>query len=410
MQVKSIKSIKNLSGRVVLLRVDFNVPVQGGRVMDNYKIENSLPTIEYLLNKKAKVVLLTHLGRPIGYDGRGKSGYDKKFDLKPVVRRISELLKKPIKFVVDKKIGRANDQHIYFAHAQREIDKMKAGEVVILENMRFFPEEAEKIIELSKKLASLGDIFVLDGFAVAHRYAASVSGVAKFLSSYAGLLLEKEIVGLNKIMQKPKRPLVVVLGGIKMETKIPVLDSFLKKANNVLLGGGIFNTYLWATGHKVGSSLIDKGYKKEALKYCRNKKVVLPIDIVAGRQDGSNARVIRLIDKLKLSSDEVISDIGPETIRLFAQYIKKANTLVWNGALGHFEQHPYEYGTRAIARLLAARSRGRAFGVCGGGETVELLRDLKLMDEVDLVSTGGGAMLEYLGGKKLPGVEAIIKH
>jgi phosphoglycerate kinase len=210
-------------------------------------------------------------------------------------------------------------------------------------------------------------------------------------------------------MKNPKKPLVVVLGGAKMETKIPVLDSFIKKANNVLLGGGIVNTYLWATGHKVGDSLVDKKYKKEALKYCSNKKVILPIDVVVGKQNGTGARVISLKNKLKLVKGEAIFDVGPGTVRLFAKYIKNANTLVWNGALGYFEQHPYEYGTRAVARLLAARAKGRAFGVCGGGETVELLRDLELIDDIDLVSTGGGAMLEYLSGKKLPGVAAVSK-
>ena len=358
MQVKSIKLIKSLSNQVVLLRVDFNVPVKNGKVLEDDRILASVPMIEYLLKKKAKVVLITHLGRPVGYDGKGKSGYDKKFDLSPVVKRAGELLKRNIIFLGDKKIGRINDQNIYFENAKKEIDKMKAGEIVMLENMRFFPEEAKEIIGLSKKIASLGDIFILDGFAVAHRVAASISGVAKFLPSYAGFLLEKEIVGLDRVMKNPKKPLVVVLGGAKMETKIPVLDSFIKKANNVLLGGGIVNTYLWATGHKVGDSLVDKKYKKEALKYCSNKKVILPIDVVVGKQNGTGARVISLKNKLKLVKGEAIFDVGPGTVRLFAKYIKNANTLVWNGALGYFEQHPYEYGTRAVARLLAARAKG----------------------------------------------------
>jgi len=279
----------------------------------------------------------------------------------------------------------------------------------LLDNIRFISEEDKGDLSLARALAVLADLYVLDGFAVAHRDAPSVTGIAKFLPTYAGLLMEAEVSGLNRVMNKPKKPLVVVLGGAKMETKIPVLNSLLKTANNILLGGGIVNTYLWATGHKVGDSLLDKDYKKEVLKYCGNKKVVLPVDVVVGHQDGSAARVVSLKNKLKLKSGEAIFDVGPETIRLFAKYIKKANTLVWNGALGYFEQHPYEYGTRAIARLFATRSRGRAFGVCGGGETVELLRDLKLIDEIDLVSTGGGAMLEYLSGKKLPGVKVVTK-
>lgn len=390
MQVKSIKLIKNLAGRTVLLRTDFNVPLKAGKVADNYKIEKSLLTIEYLLDRGAKVVIVSHLGRP--------KGVDKKLSLKPVALELSKLLARKVEFVTIDDIKK-----------DEKIKNLKNGEVCLLDNIRFISEEDKGDLSLARALAVLADLYVLDGFAVAHRDAPSVTGIAKFLPTYAGLLMEAEVSGLNRVMNKPKKPLVVVLGGAKMETKIPVLNSLLKTANNILLGGGIVNTYLWATGHKVGDSLLDKDYKKEVLKYCGNKKVVLPVDVVVGHQDGSAARVVSLKNKLKLKSGEAIFDVGPETIRLFAKYIKKANTLVWNGALGYFEQHPYEYGTRAIARLFATRSRGRAFGVCGGGETVELLRDLKLIDEIDLVSTGGGAMLEYLSGKKLPGVKVVTK-
>lgn len=390
MQVKSIKLIKNLTGRTVLLRTDFNVPLKAGKVVDNYKIEKSLLTIEYLLDRGAKVVIVSHLGRP--------KGVDKKLSLKPVALELARLLARKVEFIaID---DRKKDE---------KIKNLKNGEVCLLDNIRFISEEDKGDLSLAKALAVLADLYVLDGFAVAHRDAPSVTGIAKFLPTYAGLLMEAGVNGLNRVMSKPKKPLVVVLGGAKMETKIPVLNSLLKTATNILLGGGIVNTYLWATGHKVGDSLLDKGYKKEALKYCGNKKIVLPVDVVVGHQDGSAARVVSLKNKLKLKNGEAIFDVGPETIHLFAKYIKKANTLVWNGALGYFEQHPYEYGTRAIARLFATRSRGRAFGVCGGGETVELLRTLKLMDEIDLVSTGGGAMLEYLSGKKLPGVKVVTK-
>lgn len=390
MKVQSIKSIKSLSGRTVLLRTDFNVPLKGNKVADNYKIEKSLPTIEYLLDRGAKVIIVSHLGRP--------KGIDKKLSLKPVAHELAKLLAREVVFIATG--DRKKDE---------KIKSLKKGEVCLLDNIRFIPEEDAGDVKLAKEIAQLADVFVLDGFAVAHRDAPSVTGVAKFLPTYAGLLMEAEIDGLNKVVGKPKKPMVVVLGGAKMETKIPVLNSLIKNANNILLGGGIVNTYLWATGHKVGASLIDKKYKKEAIKYCCNKKIVLPVDVVVGKSDGSGARVINLKNKLKLNKNEAIFDVGPETIHLFAKYIKKASTLVWNGALGYFEQHPYEYGTRAVARLFSARSRGKAFGVCGGGETVELLRDLKLMEDIDLVSTGGGAMLEYLSGKKLPGVKVVTK-
>lgn len=409
MKIRKIKQIKNLTNKRVLVRVDFNVPVKNGKVVDDVRIRLSVPTIEYLLKKKAKIILLTHLGRPTGYDGKGKSGYDDKFSLKPVVKRVSGLLGRPIKFVTDQKIGRSNDQQIYFANVKNEIEKMKAGEVVMLENMRFFPEEAKEIIKLSKTIAELGEIMVLDCFAVAHRDAASVSGVAKYLPTYAGLLLEKEVVNLSKATENPKKPLVVVLGGIKIETKIPVLKQLLPKADYVLIGGGLANTYFSAKGYEVGKTIIDQEYKKEALKLFKNKKVILPVDVVVGDENGKNVKVVAISkEQLAINNDQLaIYDIGPETISLFAGYIKKAKTIIWNGAMGYFEKHPYEYGSYTIANLIADQVSGKTFGVCGGGETVEMLKKLNLLEDIDLVSTGGGAMLEFLGGKKLPGIQAV---
>ncbi|KKQ40834.1 MAG: Phosphoglycerate kinase [Candidatus Magasanikbacteria bacterium GW2011_GWA2_37_8] len=408
MNIRTIKQIKNLNNQRVLVRVDFNVPIKNGKVIDDNRIKLSVPTIEYLLKKKAKVILLTHLGRPIGYDGKGKSGYDNSFSLKPVVKRAGELLGRPIKFIADQKIGRPDDQQIYFANAKSEIEKMKAGEIVMLENMRFFPEEAKEISRLSKKIAELGEVVVLDCFAVAHREAASVSGVTKYLPTYAGFLLEKEIVNLGKATEDPKKPLVVVLGGVKMETKIPVLKQLLSKADYILIGGGLANTYFWAKGYKVGNSVIDKGYKKEALKLFKNKKVILPVDLVVGDENGLKIEVLKIDSKFKIQNSKLsIYDIGPETIGLFAECLKHAKTIIWNGAMGYFEKHPYEYGTYAVANLVADQSSGKTFGVCGGGETVEVLKKVNLLNDIDLVSTGGGAMLEFLSGKKLPGVRAV---
>jgi len=408
MKLRTLKQIKNLKNKLVLLRVDFNVPVKNGRIVSDERIRLSLPTIEYLLKKKAKVILLTHLGRPVGYNGKEKSGYDYKFTLRPIVKRAVELLKRPIKFIEDQKIGRINDQEIYFANVKNEIDKMKSGEIVILENMRFFPEEAKEITELSKKIAGLGDLFVYDGFAVAHRAAASISGVAKYLPSFAGFLCEKEIIGLNKIMIKPKKPFVLILGGVKMETKIPVLKALLPKADHVLIGGGMVSTYLWAKGYKVGKSVIDKDYKKEAMKYLGNKKVVMPLDVVAGDEKGLKIEVLKINSKFKIQNLKLgIYDIGPETIRLYAKYIKKAQTIVWNGPMGFFTIKPYRIGSLSIARLVASRSKGKAFGVIGGGETLQVMDLTKMGEYVDLISTGGGAMLEFLAGNKLPGLKYL---
>ncbi len=404
MKIRTIKQIKNLKNKHILLRVDFNVPIkkdpsagaQGKKIIDDSRIKASIPTIEYLLKKKAKVILVSHLGRP--------EGYDKKLSLAPVAKRLSELLRKKVELV---KIKRLED---YFGKNVGAYGNTP----VLLENIRFFNGDKDGVgtgFDLSKQLANLADIFVLDGFAVAHRASASVSGVAKHLPSYAGLLLEKEIIGLSKAIQKPKKPFVVILGGVKMETKIPVLKNLLPKADCVLIGGGIFNTYLWAKGYNVGKSLIDKEYKKEALALLKNKKVVLPIDVVVGREDGSGVKVSRIpypVSRHRLCGmDYGIYDIGPETIRLYAKYIKKAQTIVWNGAMGYFEQKPYDTGTLSVARLVASRSKGKAFGIIGGGETLQAMEITKMGEYVDLISTGGGAMLEFLSGKKLPGVETV---
>ncbi|OGH83646.1 MAG: phosphoglycerate kinase [Candidatus Magasanikbacteria bacterium RIFOXYA2_FULL_44_8] len=383
MAIKSIYQAKNLKNKCVLVRVDFNVPIKNGTVVDTFKIQKSVPTIKYLLNKGAHIVLVSHLGRP--------TKFDKKLSLRPLVRPLQKLLGIEVCF---------SD----VAH----FDNSQYCRVTLLENIRFYPGEEKNDPKFAKQLAGCADIFVLDGFAVAHRESASVSGVTKFLPTYAGLLLAAEIAGLSKIIDKPKKPFVVVLGGAKMETKIPVLKNLLSQADHILVGGGIANTYWWAKGKKIGDSLIDKDYKKEALLYGGNKKIILPVDVIVGPANGKKAKAVAT-DKLSLKPGLGIYDVGPRTIHLFAQYIKGANTVVWNGALGRFEQKPYQYGTYSVARLMAARAKGKAFGVCGGGETVEVLQKLHLMDDVDLVSTGGGAMLEFLSGAKLPGLKIFHK-
>ncbi len=394
MRIKTISKIKNFKGKRVLVRVDFNVPLKNGKVANDYKIRRTLPTIVYLLQRGAKVILMSHLGRP--------SGYDKKCSLAPVCKHVEKLLGEKIPFVTIKKV---EDIEV----AREALAAMGEGTLAMIDNIRFIPGEESNDTKTAKALAVFGDIFVLDGFAVAHRAAASVSGVAKFLPSYGGLLLSQEVSVLSHIMQKPKKPLVVILGGVKVETKIPVLRNLLPKADHILVGGGIASTYWWATGTNVGSTLVGKEFKREIVKYCKSKRVVLPVDVVVGDAKGKNAKVMA-VDKLKISDKRyAIYDVGPKTMQLFSSYIKNAQTLIWNGALGMFEVHPYEYGTYALAHLFAARSKGKAFGVSGGGETVEILDNLGVSSDVDFVSTGGGALLEFLGGKKLPGLRAIKK-
>lgn len=394
MQIKSIESAGNIIGKRVLLRADFNVPLKNGKVVDDYKIFKSLPTIKYLIKSKAAVIIVSHLGRP--------RGYDSKLSLKPVAKYLENMLGKKVLFISSK-----HPENL-LSDAAAAVQDIKYGEVALLENIRFIKGEEENDKAVAESLARLADLFILDGFAVSHREAASVSGVAKYLPAYSGILLEEEINGLSKLLIKPKRPFVVVLGGAKADTKIPVLKKLLPLADKILLGGGIANTWLWAKGFPAGNSLIDKEHAKKILHYARKKKVVMPVDMVAGYSDGKKAKVLKIDKYFKVPNKSMgLYDIGPETVSLFAKYIKEAQTLVWNGALGYFEQHPYEYGTHSIAQLFAQRSKGRAFGVCGGGETVEVVRQLHLLKDIDLVSTGGGAMLEFLSGKKLPGVEAI---
>ncbi len=386
--MKSVEKLGKLIGKTILLRVDFNVPIKNKKVVDNYKIKKSLATIKFLVERGAKVVIVSHLGRP--------SGVDKKLSLKPVALELGKFLQKNVPLL----------DVLNLAKTKIQIEKLLPATVVILENIRFVKGEEGNSEKFAKELAGLADLFVLDGFAVAHRESASVVGVIKHLPTYAGLLLEEEIQGLDKVIKKPKKPLVLVLGGIKMETKINVLKKFLKIADYILIGGGIFNTYLWAKGYKVGSSLIDKKFKKEILEYCSKKKVILPVDVIVGPTNGKKARAINIKD-IKLKPGVGIFDLGPQTIKLFSKYIKKAQTVVWNGAMGNFEQHPYEYATYSVAHLIASQSKRKAYGVAGGGETIEVLKKLNLLSDIDLPSTGGGSMLEYLSGKKLPGIEAL---
>lgn len=394
MQINSIKQIRNLKGRRVLVRVDFNVPVKNGRVQDDYKMRKSLPTLEYLVKHGAKVALVSHLGRP--------KGVEPALSLRPVKNHLEKLLKSKVLFI---KETRAATMLPVLA---RDLRRLPNGGVLLIENVRFFAEERDKQEQFAKDLAACADMFVSECFAVMHHPAPSISSVPKYIPSYAGLLLSEEIAGLSRAMEHPKKPLVVILGGAKAETKIPVLKNLLPKADHILVSGGVANTYLWAKGYSVGGSLVDKALKSAILTYCKNKKVVLPVDFIVGKSDGSKARHLLLDKKFRvINKAEALYDIGPATTRLFASYIKKAQTLIWNGPPGMFEQHPYEFGAKALAEIFSARSKGKAFGVVGGGETVQLLQQMKLAPQVDLVSTGGGAMLEFLSGKPLPGIEVL---
>lgn len=395
----SIKNIKALSEKVVFVRVDYNVPIKNRKITEDTRLKESMPTIKYLLKEKAKVVLITHLGRP-----EGVVVSDLKVD--PIAARLSQIINKPVK-----KIGIRNYKldKKELNRLKSEIEKIKPGQMAMLENIRFSPFEEGNKGSFAKNLASLGDSYVLDGFAVSHRADASVVGLPNYLPSYAGLLLEKEISGLSRATKNPKNPFVLVMGGIKLETKIPVIKKLLPKVSELLIGGGIASTYFYALGYGVGDSLVDIEYSDEVERYCKKSKVIKPVDVVVGDKNGKKYRVVEIAGEPHkiCSRDEAIYDIGPATIRLYSKYIKKAQTIVWNGAMGLFEKRPYRTGTYSVARLVASRSKGKAFGVIGGGETLEAMDKVHMAEYVDLVSTGGGAMLEFLSGKKLAGIEAL---
>lgn len=390
MKVKTIKDKKNLSGKKVLLRVDLNVPIKDGKIEDDYKIMKQLPTIQYLLEKNAKIILLTHLGRP-------KPGENNNhLSVKPISKKLSRVLRKSIKFVPDC-VG---------FEAGTAVTNMQNGDILMLENIRFEEGEKKNDKTLAKNLAKLADVYVNNAFAVSHRSQASVDAIKSYIPSYAGLLLGDEVKHLRKALVKPEKPLIVIIGGSKIATKINLINQFNRSAHKILIGGALANNFFVSHNLEVGKSLIDKE-TIEFAKSFNNKKLLLPIDVVVNnRVDGDRLRV-RKVTEVKKS--DCIYDIGPDTIKLYSGFIKSAKTLIWNGPLGMFEEKRYSNGTLAIARLMATVSKGTAYGVAGGGETVEALKMTKMMNHVDWVSTGGGAMLSYLGGEKMPGLRKIAK-
>jgi len=392
MRAKTVNKTK-LANKTVLLRVDFNVPRQGLQIKDDFKITSSLDFIKFLIEKQVKLVLITHLGKP--KPGKSLSATDKrKFSTAIVAKRLAKLLGKKVLFF-NEPIGEAK--------LKTKIAGLKKGQVVMLENIRFYKGETTNDIKLAKDLASLADIYINNAFAVSHRAHASVSAIKKYLPSFAGPLLVDEVIHLNKIL-KPLRPMIAVMGGAKIETKIGLIKNILKRANHVLIGGALANNFLLARGFKVGRSLVSKEGVALAKKLPK-KKLVLPIDFVVKTKDNKTAW--RHPKEIKAS--EMIVDIGPETMKLFGNYIKRAKTLIWNGPMGLYEDEAARYGTLFVARAVASRSSGKAFGVVGGGETIDVLKMTKMEEDIDWVSTGGGASLAYLSGEKLPGLIGLIK-
>jgi len=394
MVIRKVNQIE-LKGKQVFIRVDFNVPQdEKNNITDDTRILLSLPTIRFVSEAGGKVILASHLGRP-----KGKK--DPKFSLAPVAVRLSQLFGKKVALAADC-IGE---------EVQKQIGGMKEGEILLLENLRFHPEEEKNEEAFSKALASLCDIYVNDAFGAAHRAHASTGGMARFVKIVAaGFLMMKEIESLEKALVNPQKPYVAILGGAKVSDKIGVIQNLLDKVNTLLIGGGMAYTFLKAEGFQVGKSLVEEdqiGFSLNLLEKAKGKiKFLLPSDhIAAERMDVQAKREIVKNDKIP--SGWVCLDIGPETVKTFSEEIQSAKTIVWNGPMGVFEMEPFSQGTFAIAKAIANSS---AFSVVGGGDSVAAVNQAGVADRISHISTGGGASLEFLEGKKLPGIEALRRE
>ncbi len=388
---KTIRDV-DVAGKCVLVRVDYNVPINTElKIIDDTRIVTTLPTINYLTEHGAKVILCSHLGRPNGQ-------VDTKMSLRPVLARLSKLLDKPVSFAED-----------IFDEATKElVDKMQNGDVLMLENMRFYPGEEKNDEKLAKALASLADVFVIDAFATAHRKHASTYGVSKFLPTVCGFLVEHELKMFDKVLNKPERPFVAIMGGAKIADKLPIIENLLDKVDTILIGGGMAYTFVKAIGGSVGNSLIDNSkldLANELLDKAKEKgvKIVLPIDNV-GAKEFSEESETKLFNSGFFAEDFQGMDIGPKTIKAFKKIIKKAKTIIWNGPLGVYEYEKFKRGTLKVAKYVA---KSKAVSIVGGGDSIAALQSLGLAKKVTHLSTGGGASLMLMQGKELPCVELV---
>ena len=393
---KTVRDI-DVDGKRVLVRVDFNVPIKDGVVGDTTRIKAALPTIKYLVEHNARVILMSHLGRPAG------TGFEPELSLKPVAAKLAELSGLDVSFVQD----------TYGEEGAKAVEAVEPGKVLVLENVRFDKREKKNDPEIAKKLASYGDIFVLDAFGTAHRAQGSVVGPAAYLPAVAGFLLEKEVDTLTSIFADPERPFVAIVGGSKVSSKIGVLDHLIDSADTLIIGGGMAYTFFLAKGYKtVGTSLKEEDWVERAaemLKKAEDKgvKILLPIDNLVADHFGEDATG-EVVASDAIPEDRMGMDIGPKTEALYAEAIKGAKTVFWNGPMGVFEFDNFAHGTKAVAEAVAELKANGGTSIIGGGDSVAAVNKFDLADKMSWISTGGGASMELVEGKALPGVEALL--
>jgi len=382
-----------LKGKKVLVRVDLNVPMKDGTITEVSRIVKILPTVKLLIEKKAKIIILSHIGRPKGKVINGMS-------LEPISKKLSALLNTEILFNKDK----IDEKTL------SEINKIPDGSIMMLENIRFYEEEEQNEDSFSKKISNLGDIYINDAFSCSHRAHSSIEGITKYIPSYCGLQFIEEINALKKITSKITRPVTCIIGGSKISTKIKIISNLIKDFNNIIIVGGMGNAMLKNTGINIGKSICDDGYKDlvgEILKKSKTHdcKIHYPLDVVVSKTLDGNGTIKEIN---KIDNDEMILDIGPKTITSIKNIVEESNTVLWNGPAGYFENPNFANGTKNILKIIAKkRIKNKIYAVAGGGETVAVINKFNKLNTFNFVSTAGGAFLEYLEGKELPGIKAL---
>ena len=385
-----------LKGKKVLLRVDLNVPIKNGAITETSRIKKVIPTIKLLIEKQAKIIILSHIGRP-------KGKVTKEMSLEPISKKLASLLNKEVLF----------NKNLINENTLSEVNKIPNGSIIMLENIRFNEGEESNDNEFSKKISNLGDIYINDAFSVSHRSHASVEGITKYIPSYFGLQITEEINALKKITSEIKKPVTLIIGGSKISTKIKIINNLIKKFNNIIIVGGMANTMLKHTGLKVGKSLCEHNYGNLIKEILENSnkykcKITCPVDVVVSKnvEDMGKDKDIKEID-----DDEMILDIGPKTISSIKEIINDSNTILWNGPAGYFENPNFQNGTKQILEIISKKTiNDNIFSVAGGGETVAAINKFKKLDSFTFVSTAGGAFLEHLEGKTLPGIKALNQN